>query len=637
MSSDDFKQQEEEKAELEKSRQRFNAIIETTCDGILILDPKGKVLYSNPSAEALLHSPGQALTGTELGMPVLEGETTEIEMVRPTKGLGHFQMRVQKTSWCGQEARLVVLTDITGRKETEEELESVRQAQLRMKDEFLSRVSHELRSPLTAVYQYVTIMLDGLAGEISDDQRDYLRIALRNVKQLQAMIGDLLDVTRSKSGKLVVIPREVNLLENIEAAMDTVRPDAQAKNLSLSIQVAEGVPSAYADPLRVQQIIVNLVGNAIKFTPDGGRICVSARVCGSLRESGEPVSAIAVVDGDFSLITDSASWLEVSIADSGCGIAEEDRERIFQHLYQVDKNIDQKRMGLGLGLCICRDLVSRLGGRIWVDSRVGEGSTFFFTLPAYSAEHAVVSLIQSRLAEAKANGETFAVVEVDADAADDAIQPAWDVLLSAAREKGFVAAYAGARFVALADAGDNAQAECARECLRRLAKDACFQVAPDLCLALSYGVALSCADSESADALLNRARAAVVTERSLLAKKRLIVVDDEESCLRMTYKFMVALGVCSVRTATSGAELFAALDEEVPDLIVLDIQMPGMNGHEIIGRLKEHERTAVISIVVVSGYVTKNNRMADKMQGTAIPVLSKLNMRELQRWVQYLL
>ena len=172
---------------------------------------------------------------------------------------------------------------------------------------------------------------------------------------------------------------------------------------------------------------MNLVGNAIKFTPDGGRICVSARVCGSLRESGEPVSAIAVVDGDFSLITDSASWLEVSIADSGCGIAEEDRERIFQHLYQVDKNIDQKRMGLGLGLCICRDLVSRLGGRIWVDSRVGEGSTFFFTLPAYSAEHAVVSLIQSRLAEAKANGETFAVVEVDADAADDAIQPAWDV------------------------------------------------------------------------------------------------------------------------------------------------------------------------------------------------------------------
>jgi len=180
----------------------FHDIIEVTQDGILILDAKGIVLYCNPSAGALLDRSVQALTGTCLDLPVPEDDVAELEVMRSSKGLGHVQVRAQKVIWHGQDARLIVVTDITRRKATEEELESARQAQLRMKDEFLSRVSHELRSPLNAVYQYVTILLDGLAGEINDEQREYLGIALRNVKQLQTMIGDLLDVTRSKSGNV---------------------------------------------------------------------------------------------------------------------------------------------------------------------------------------------------------------------------------------------------------------------------------------------------------------------------------------------------------------------------------------------------------------------------------------------------
>jgi signal transduction histidine kinase/CheY-like chemotaxis protein len=629
MSIDNFKQQNDEMTELEISRQCFNAIVETTCDGILVLDAKGRVLYGNPSAGALFNSSVQALVGTELQMPALEGDAAEIEMARPDNGAGHVLMRVQRTTWCGQSARLVVLKDITERKETEAELECTRQAQLRMKDEFLSRVSHELRSPLTAVYQYVTILLDGLAGEINAEQREYLGIALRNVRQLKGMIGDLLDVTRTKSGKLVVVPREMNLLENIEAAMDTARPNAQAKGLALAVQVEEGLPSASADPQRVQQILVNLVDNAIKFTPAGGTVRVRAKI-------GEALPEKPGAEGNASLTAETASWLEISVADTGCGIAAEDHERIFQQLYQVDKNIDQKRMGLGLGLYICRELVCLLGGRIWVDSRAGEGSTFCFTLPAYSPEHAVRSLILDRLAQAKESGERFSVVVVDADAAVDAVRPVWEALLVAVREKAFVAGYAGKRFVVLADAGET-QAERVRNRVRRLAKEACFAVAPKMPLSLSYGVAVSCADTDSAETLLARAVTAAVSERSLMGEKRLIVVDDDEACLRLLYRCMASLGVGSLRTATSGAGLFAAIEEEVPDLIVVDIQMPGMNGHEIIGRLKENAVTAVIPIVVVSGYGDERSGIGHKAPGTAIPVLSKLNMSEVQRWVQYLL
>ncbi len=521
--------------------------------------------------------------------------------------------------------------DDTELEHSQREPESAHEAQLRMKDEFLSRVSHELRSPLNAVYQYVTILLDGLAGEINEEQREYLGIALRNVKQLQAMIGDLLDVTRSESGKMVMAPQEMSLAESIATALDTERPEAHAKGLTLSSQVEEGLPAAYADPQRVQQIIVNLINNAIKFSPAGSTIRVSARRSAQLPQGAGPLSTTGGAEGL------GTSWLEIAVDDSGCGIAAEDCERVFQRLYQVGRHIDQKRMGLGLGLYICRDLVSRLGGRIWVESRVGEGSTFRFTVPAYIPEQAVLSFLRARLTQAKEDGEVFSAVVVDADAAFDAVRPVWEALLPAAREKGFTAAaYAGSRFVVLADAGESL-ATCVRDHLRRLAKDACFRVAPDLCRTLSYGISVARPDADTADDVLARAAAAAVSERSLLAQKRLMVVDDDEQCLRLFRRFLTALGVASVRTAENGAQLFAALREEQPDLIVLDIQMPGMNGHEIIGRLKESAATAVIPIVVVTGLVGEHDGIEGETPGTAIPVLSKMNMAEVQRWVQHLL
>ena len=527
--------------------------------------------------------------------------------------------------------------DDTDLENSQRELESASEAQLRMKDEFLSRVSHELRSPLNAVYQYVTILLDGLAGEINEEQREYLGIALRNVKQLQAMIGDLLDVTRSKSGKMVMAPQEMSLAESIATALDTERPEAHAKGLTLSSLVEEGLPAAYADPQRVQQIIVNLISNAIKFSPAGSTIRVSARRSEQLPQGEGPLSATGGTEGLAPSLGMGTSWLEITVADSGCGIAAEDCERVFQRLYQVGRHIDQKRMGLGLGLYICRDLVSRMGGRIWVESRVGEGSTFRFTVPAYIPEQAVLSFLRARLTQAKEDGEVFSAVVVDADAAFDAVRPVWEALLPAAREKGFTAAaYAGSRFVVLADAGEPLAA-CVRDHLRRLAKDACFRVAPDLCRTLSYGVSVARPDADTADGVLARAAAAAVSERSLLAQKRLMVVDDDEQCLRLFRRFLTALGVASIRTAENGAELFAALREELPDLIVLDIQMPGMNGHEIIGRLKETAATAAIPIVVVTGMVGEREGIEGETPGTAIPVLSKMNMAEVQRWVQHLL
>lgn len=246
------------------------------------------------------------------------------------------------------------------RQRLQAETESVRLQQISLKDEFLSHVSHELRSPLNAIYQFVSILSDGLAGECNPQQREYLQIISRNLTQLQSMIGELLDVTRAGAGKLSVDLQLTPVLPSVEDAVSTVKPVAAAKSVSLFVDVPANLPAAYADPDRLRQVLVNLLENAIKFTPAQGKVTLKAWLV-----AGEP------------------EVLQFSVSDTGCGINPEFCDRIFERLYQVQSS-DGGRHGLGLGLYICRELVAKQGGRIWVDGSSKDGTTFCFTLPVLS-------------------------------------------------------------------------------------------------------------------------------------------------------------------------------------------------------------------------------------------------------------
>jgi signal transduction histidine kinase len=271
----------------------------------------------------------------------------------------------------GRPARLTGINwDMTLQHEAEEARNRSQLEQLELKDQFLSHVSHELRSPLTVIYSFVEILLDGLAGEINDQQREFLLITQRNATQLRQMIEDLLEVTRAQTGKLHVNPCRMTLAREIETTLEGLRPQAEAKQLSLAVELAEHLPTALADPYRVRQVLVNLLDNAIKFTPEGGAIQVIAGL--------DPSSADALV---------------VSVVDSGPGIPPAERDDIFRQLYQLDLGAPATRKGLGLGLFICRELVTRLGGRIWVDSAADQGSCFSFTLPLYSPAAAIAPLL----------------------------------------------------------------------------------------------------------------------------------------------------------------------------------------------------------------------------------------------------
>ena len=287
------------------------------------------------------------------------------------------------------------MQDVTERRKIAIVLEEARQERARLQEKFLSHVSHELRTPLTAIYFFTTNVLDGLLGDLTPEQREHLAFALDNVKQLKDMVSDLLDITRVETHKLTVEPQHASPAKLIAEALSTCRTNAAAKNISLRSDVAPGLPFVWADPARVRQILINLIDNGIKFTPEGGTITVESR-------------PFAEDDG----------FLCLSVSDTGCGISPENREIIFDRLAQVKSSAEASRSGLGLGLFISRELVSRHGGRIWVESQLGHGSTFYFTLPVFSLAKLCAHVFTASNLEAG----SVTLIAVDVVAVEGAVQ-----------------------------------------------------------------------------------------------------------------------------------------------------------------------------------------------------------------------
>jgi PAS domain S-box-containing protein len=255
----------------------------------------------------------------------------------------------------------ILIQDVTEQRKIANLLEEARLERTRTQERFVSHVSHELRTPLTAIYFFTTNVLDGLLGKLTPAQHEHLTLALDNVNQLKEMVKDLLDITRVDTHKLVIEPQHASLKKLVAHVLHTCITSAAAKNISLRSQVALGLPFVWADPVRVRQILTNLIDNGIKFTPAGGTVAV-----------------------DVQILPEDGNYLRLAVSDTGCGISPENCALVFDRLAQVRSDNEASRTGLGLGLFISRELVSMHGGRIWVESRLGQGSTFYFTLPVFS-------------------------------------------------------------------------------------------------------------------------------------------------------------------------------------------------------------------------------------------------------------
>jgi PAS domain S-box-containing protein len=265
---------------------------------------------------------------------------------------------------------VAIRSDITERKRVGMLLEQRQNAQLKFKDEFLSHVSHELRSPLTAIKQFTSILLGGLAGELNAEQREFQQIILKNVLQLQSMIDDLLDITRLETGKLGVELESMSVSDAVNDCFNTMKLSAKARGLTLSLSLPADLPPVHADGTRLRQVLTILLDNAVKFTPRGGAVTIQAQ-----------------------LLPEHPQFMLLQVSDTGCGVRPEAMERIFERLYQSIGPAQASRKGLGLGLFICKQLVKQHHGHIWVTSQPNRGSTFSFAIPVFSLRNVIAPLL----------------------------------------------------------------------------------------------------------------------------------------------------------------------------------------------------------------------------------------------------
>jgi len=239
-------------------------------------------------------------------------------------------------------------------RELTQALNDVRAASKR-KTAFLSSVSHELRTPLTSIKGYASILLAGKLGELPPEAKDRMEKLNRHTDELVHLVNDLLDIARIESGKMAMKKEAVDLKSAAEKVADLLSVQIKQNNLDFSFSAADDAHSVLADRGQLERVLINLIGNAIKFTPQKGKISISTQK--------------------------SDNMIQVDVADSGCGIPEEAQEEIFEEFYRVDNPINQEVRGTGLGLSLVKHIIEAHGGKIWVKSRLGAGSTFSFTLP----------------------------------------------------------------------------------------------------------------------------------------------------------------------------------------------------------------------------------------------------------------
>ncbi|MCX7927404.1 MAG: cell wall metabolism sensor histidine kinase WalK [Candidatus Omnitrophica bacterium] len=350
-------------------KQRIDNIVHNMAEGMVVVDAEGKIILVNPAAEQLL-----GITKEDIGKPirqVIKDEhllTLTKQITADAEGIVEKDIelvsadestkRVLRTSSAvveDNEGRTVgmvtMLNDITRQKEIEN-----------LKSQFVASVSHELRTPLVAIEKSISLMLSKAAGEINETQSQFLNIAERNLKRLTALINDLLDLSKLEAGKMVLKRRPVSLASLIQDAIESMLNWAGSKSIALKKEIAQDLPLIELDPDRIIQVLNNLIGNAIKYTPSGGQITVKAR------------------------FVSQEHCVEVEVEDTGIGIPEEDLDKVFEKFYQAKGHEQTEIKGTGIGLAIVKEIVTLHGGKVWVESQLGKGSRFFFTIPQTGEE-----------------------------------------------------------------------------------------------------------------------------------------------------------------------------------------------------------------------------------------------------------
>lgn len=351
-------------------KRQTEEIVRSMAEGVIMVNKKGEILLMNPAAEKLLGVNKEEKIGKPLLNDLREEQLVSLaheitgqeekEIVLQSKN--DQTKKVLKASNAiiesedGQTMGFVsVLSDVTKQRELDE-----------LKSAFVASVSHELRTPLHNVQESLSLLLDKVGGELNAQQEKILNIASNNIARLSRLINDLLDLSKIEARQFQLAPKTFRADELIRSITEAFDAWAKSKQITIESKISEPL-EIEADPDRINQVLTNLTGNALKFTPTGGRVILELR-----KRQGEAAGTGAI---------------EFSVQDTGPGIAKKDFQKIFEKFTQLNTPQLQGISGTGLGLAISKEIVELHGGRIWVESEQGKGSRFAFEIPQRNGAH----------------------------------------------------------------------------------------------------------------------------------------------------------------------------------------------------------------------------------------------------------
>jgi signal transduction histidine kinase/DNA-binding response OmpR family regulator len=449
----------------------------------------------------------------------------------------------------------------------------------RHKSEFLAHMSHELRTPLNAVIGFSEVLLDRMFGDINMKQEEYLQDILSSGRHLLSLINDVLDVSRVEAGRMELEIGNFRLSGVLEEALTLVREQAGRRSQTVTLDVDPDLPDVPGDERRIKQVVTNLVTNAVKFTPHGGRIVVSARI-----------------------VDDEA---QVCVADDGVGIAAADQATIFDAFQQVSHGPEPKPEGTGLGLTLSQQIVALHGGRMWVESEVGGGSSFTFSLPIGQPSGIHIPSEARPVQAGKASGLTALLVEDD--------EHSIDLLSLYVAEAGFD--------VAIARNGEEGLELASRlhpcgiildirlpgldgwEFLARAKADPAIADVPVIIVSMvderGKGLALGAADYLVKPVARGELLEALARVTPLPAYGKVLAIDDDPIALELIRAVLEPVGY-TVLIARGGEEGVALAQAELPDVVLLDLAMPEVDGFAVVERLKGDPVTDAIPIVILT-------------------------------------
>jgi PAS domain S-box-containing protein len=633
---------------LHESEGRIRLLLDSTAEAIYGIDRDGKCTFCNPATLRLLaHKKPEDLVGRQLhniihhthadGTPYAEQNCTISASLRKGEGIHSDEdvfWRADGTSfhveyWAypirkeGEVVGAVVtFLDITERKRAEEALlksKEAAEAGSRAKSEFLANMSHEIRTPMNGIIGMTDLALD---TDLTSEQREYLGLVKLSADSLLRLINDILDFSKIEAGKLELEETEFKIRDLFSDTLKTLAVRADQKRLELSARVSAEVPKAMVgDPTRLRQLIVNLVGNAIKFTERGN----------------------IVVDAELESQSSDALYLHIRVSDTGIGIPPEKRQLIFESFAQADGSTTRRFGGTGLGLTISRRIVEMMGGRMWVESEVGQGSVFHFTVrfghstsPPFSAERPERQGLQGLsvlvvddndtnrkiLAEmltswrmnpvlAESGGSALEAMETSHRAGHpfsivllDSQMPAMDGF-DLARRVHRKSGLAGP--IVLMLSADRLTAETAR----------CREVGVNVFLTKPIG------QSELLDAILLALGLRAVEGQAIEAPLRIkeepkgrnlniLLAEDNPVNQKLAIRLLERAGH-NVVLAANGRELLEALGRARPpgfDLVLMDIQMPQMDGMEATAAIRDREKSSGEHLPIIA--MTANAMRGDR-------------------------